>query len=348
MIPTSFCPDHHGIHLDPDLELPARARRACSAVFSVVSRFADQAFPSRAGSAALKWLQNFREWGDGYQRLVVTSMIDGPLGSIVSKSLNNPATQPPVISFLVALITNQKLKLWVAELLCYLVPQFADSLIAGGSLHRKYIPLFALGGSVFNRVSVASRIAGCQETMRRLFLASSVCWMLPRSGRMARTISLLVSIPHMIMQIPALARQVIYSNQQARDTNVSLFSACPSVAIRRVAEGEKFEHDADEMVCAFMMSFQLKRFKSGFHNGIKVPEFVTEPPDDDVMSLLMELNETLAIWNEDAGFFGFNPLRDQFAIHSEMPQFFFAWLPRHSSSSECRRSSFLRSCRSNR
>jgi hypothetical protein len=69
--PGCSCPRHPGSHDDPP---PPPEGAAFRSVFADLWAFVAEELPGSGAQAVVPWLVGFREWGDGYQRLIVDAL----------------------------------------------------------------------------------------------------------------------------------------------------------------------------------------------------------------------------------------------------------------------------------
>jgi hypothetical protein len=166
--PGSFCPDHTGTDEVPDIRfVPESIRNQYQPIFDVVCHFTAESFPSHASRRSLDWLKSFKTWGDGCERLVVNSLVAGPLTTIAGKALAATSAASYVKGFLLDLINDLKLKRWVAGFVDSLVPDMAKSVrraLHGDGGVQIYDEFFTLVPQVVSR---DTKLGSNQEVIRQ-------------------------------------------------------------------------------------------------------------------------------------------------------------------------------------
>jgi hypothetical protein len=111
-----FCPDHQGGLANPDIDLLIEEDRLrCEEVLLTISSFASETFPDDPAHVCLDWLSRFRALGDEYQRIVVNSLVGGPLRQIIDKVSTSSQYFRYFYSFISSFICDSKMKVWLAD-----------------------------------------------------------------------------------------------------------------------------------------------------------------------------------------------------------------------------------------
>ena len=115
MIQEAFCDKHQGVLPDPDVSLLDEAtRERFPPVLLAVATHMAAKFGSEEGEMCRAWLEEFFLWGDGYTRLVVNAVLAGPIDKMMEiAKVSGCADQ--FFEFINAMITDRKMKVWVAD-----------------------------------------------------------------------------------------------------------------------------------------------------------------------------------------------------------------------------------------
>jgi hypothetical protein len=133
MLPPGFCPKHQSVGPDPDLSLLDEVPRLRFVpVFSTVVNFAMSHFPDSYSLRSLQWLLQFAKWGAAYRRLVVNSLCDMPIITLLEASLASaPAVIPFLTKFTLALLTDRKLKQVLTDFFFVMFNRFTAGVLSG-------------------------------------------------------------------------------------------------------------------------------------------------------------------------------------------------------------------------
>jgi hypothetical protein len=272
---SSFCPEHRG-------GAPTMRESApFTSVIRVVVDFAAEAFPARPALDCLRWLSGFAEWGDGFQRLLVDLLVPDALGAIARRAIGaSPDARGCAKCFLVALICDVRLKQWAADFLLSLVPELSEMIkTAIPNRPDRIVPyeeFFELVYRVFVNRDVASAIAAGGDAIEAILAPAMrclalLCGLKSRHDllRFLDVVTRIIGIVSRIMEIPAVARDIVYSAK--RSALISFFADLSGlVTIRRIPDGPRVEYDTFETMRAYCIPPCVRRLASGMVYGMKL------------------------------------------------------------------------------
>jgi hypothetical protein len=179
--PSCFCPDDPGYRICPDVDfLTPQICSQYESVFAVVLDFVAEKFPAQDACLCLRWLANFKQWGDPYERLVVNALVNGQLhGLAVGAVRTSPGGRQEMIQFLFNMINDAKLSVWIADWLYMLIPEMTELMIisipGGLEILSPYMDLYSLVRDVYCRAEVASHVALNDDFVKTILDCSLSC-----------------------------------------------------------------------------------------------------------------------------------------------------------------------------
>jgi hypothetical protein len=190
--------------------------------FSEVTKFIDQSFWREESRLAFDWLLQFKRWGDSYQRLIVNSLIGGPLESILDKSLDLEGDDENEFegfhTRVLSLMTDMAMKRAVLSYLLVAIPRWL-SCIDPKRLQRMSA-LIGLLYQVLLQWEITSEYVLKKNMLDFFFrFGGKVLDHALKDERLVR-ITLATGLPlvgTLLLQNPALARTIVFDRPEARD-----------------------------------------------------------------------------------------------------------------------------------
>lgn len=354
--PEGFCPRHKGTIDDPDERTTQTIRSSFESVFPIVGKVLGDTFPSENTPIIIKWFLQFLEYGDSQKRFVVNAILDGKcsLNTMLNRAINQTdGSMQMIVSFVYELITDTKLKQWVANFLFNSADKYCSafkSFIKSGNQAKllPYRQIFEFSVQVNSSPIYSSKfIAEDKYFPTQLNVLHNIIADMNRTKNGWNNRDSIVELNQYIYSIsyvteyPRIAKMIAYDLPKTRQSILQFLKDIQwGQPITRIAVGEHVPYNTNSYIFFrdFISSTSLL-FKN-FYRGIKLinsqldnssqmeteikklDNSLTEESKDKVFKILLETKIMLDEWiskRED----GFDALSNQLSIFIPLNDHFF-------------------------